>query len=389
MRRFFLAALLLLSFPLLGEENPRPRARALGIAPGVFAPGPLNAITDVEGVRVGHFTLIEGDSIRTGATTIVPHGGNLFQEKVPAAIVVGNGFGKLVGSTQVNELGQLETPILLTNTLNVWEAAAALVDYTLAQPGNEEVRSVNPVVGETNDGYLNDIRRRPLRPGHFLTVLRAAATGPVEEGSVGAGTGTVAFGWKGGIGTASRRLPAKLGGYRVGVLVQTNFGGILTVDGVPVGKELGRYAFKEDVEPGSGSCMIVVATDAPLDARQLQRLAWRAFAGMARTGASFSNASGDYAIAFSVAESVRIRLRSSAQQLIDPLWLISVTLLADPENSPLFQAVAEATEEAIYNSLLRATTVRGHQGHEAQALPLDELRRVLKKYGRGVEPTRE
>ena len=340
-------------------------------------------------MRVGHFTLIEGDSIRTGATTIVPHGGNLFQEKVPAAIVVGNGFGKLVGSTQVNELGQLETPILLTNTLNVWEAAAALVDYTLAQPGNEEVRSVNPVVGETNDGYLNDIRRRPLRPGHFLTVLRAAATGPVEEGSVGAGTGTVAFGWKGGIGTSSRRLPEKLGSYTVGVLVQTNFGGILTIDGVPVGKELGRYAFKEYVEAGDGSCMIVVATDAPLDARQLQRLAWRAFAGMARTGASFSNASGDYAIAFSVAESVRIRLRSSAQQLIDPLWLISVTLLADPENSPLFQAVAEATEEAIYNSLLRATTVRGHQGHEAQALPLNELQRILKKYGRGVEITGE
>jgi len=389
MHRLGLAFLLLVCLPTLAEDAARPRARDLGIAPGVFRPGPLNAITDVPGVRVGHFTLIEGESIRTGATAIVPHGGNLFQEKVPAAIVVGNGFGKLVGSTQVNELGQLETPILLTNTLNVWEAAAALVDYTLALPGNEDVRSVNPVVGETNDGWLNDIRGRHLRPEHFLQALRAATTGPMEEGTVGAGTGTGAFGWKGGIGTASRRLPPALGGYTVGVLVQTNFGGILTVDGVPVGKELGRYAFKEYVEAGDGSCMIVVATDAPLDARQLQRLAWRAFAGMARTGASFSNASGDYAIAFSVAESVRIRLRSSAQQLIDPLWLISVTLLADPENSPLFQAVAEATEEAIYNSLLRATTVRGHQGHEAQALPLDELRRVLKKYGRGVEPTRE
>jgi len=389
MHRLGLAFLLLVCLPTLAEDAARPRARDLGIAPGVFRPGPLNAITDVPGVRVGHFTLIEGESIRTGATAIVPHGGNLFQEKVPAAIVVGNGFGKLVGSTQVNELGQLETPILLTNTLNVWEAAAALVDYTLALPGNEDVRSVNPVVGETNDGWLNDIRGRHLRPEHFLQALRAATTGPMEEGTVGAGTGTGAFGWKGGIGTASRRLPPALGGYTVGVLVQTNFGGILTVDGVPVGKELGRYAFKEYVEAGDGSCMIVVATDAPLDARQLQRLAWRAFAGMARSGASFSNASGDYAIAFSVAESVRIRLRSSAQQLIDPLWLISVTLLADPENSPLFQAVAEATEEAIYNSLLRATTVRGHQGHEAQALPLDELRRVLKKYGRGVEPTRE
>ena len=389
MHRLGLAFLLLVCLPTLAEDAARPRARDLGIAPGVFRPGPLNAITDVPGVRVGHFTLIEGESIRTGATAIVPHGGNLFQEKVPAAIVVGNGFGKLVGSTQVNELGQLETPILLTNTLNVWEAAAALVDYTLALPGNEDVRSVNPVVGETNDGWLNDIRGRHLRPEHFLQALRAATTGPMEEGTVGAGTGTGAFGWKGGIGTASRRLPPALGGYTVGVLVQTNFGGTLTVDGVPVGKELGRYAFKEYVEAGDGSCMIVVATDAPLDARQLQRLAWRAFAGMARSGASFSNASGDYAIAFSVAESVRIRLRSSAQQLIDPLWLISVTLLADPENSPLFQAVAEATEEAIYNSLLRATTVRGHQGHEAQALPLDELRRVLKKYGRGVEPTRE
>ena len=389
MHRLGLAFLLLVCLPTLAEDAARPRARDLGIAPGVFRPGPLNAITDVPGVRVGHFTLIEGESIRTGATAIVPHGGNLFQEKVPAAIVVGNGFGKLVGSTQVNELGQLETPILLTNTLNIWEAAAALVDYTLALPGNEDVRSVNPVVGETNDGWLNDIRGRHLRPEHFLQALRAATTGPMEEGTVGAGTGTGAFGWKGGIGTASRRLPPALGGYTVGVLVQTNFGGILTVDGVPVGKELGRYAFKEYVEAGDGSCMIVVATDAPLDARQLQRLAWRAFAGMARSGASFSNASGDYAIAFSVAESVRIRLRSSAQQLIDPLWLISVTLLADPENSPLFQAVAEATEEAIYNSLLRATTVRGHQGHEAQALPLDELRRVLKKYGRGVEPTRE
>ena len=389
MHRLGLAFLLLACLPTLAEDAARPRARDLGIAPGVFRPGPLNAITDVPGVRVGHFTLIEGESIRTGATAIVPHGGNLFQEKVPAAIVVGNGFGKLIGSTQVNELGQLETPILLTNTLNVWEAAAALVDYTLALPGNEDVRSVNPVVGETNDGWLNDIRGRHLRPEHFLQALRAATTGPMEEGTVGAGTGTGAFGWKGGIGTASRRLPPALGGYTVGVLVQTNFGGILTVDGVPVGKELGRYAFKEYVEAGDGSCMIVVATDAPLDARQLQRLAWRAFAGMARSGASFSNASGDYAIAFSVAESVRIRLRSSAQQLIDPLWLISVTLLADPENSPLFQAVAEATEEAIYNSLLRATTVRGHQGHEAQALPLDELRRVLKKYGRGVEPTRE
>lgn len=376
MRCSLLACLLLASLPLAAEEAARPRARSLGITPGVFAPGPLNAITDVEGVRVGHFTLIEGAAVRTGATAIVPHLGNLFQQKVPAAVVVGNGFGKLVGSTQVNELGQLETPIILTNTLSVWEAAAALVDYTLALLGNENVRSVNPVVGETNDGWLNDIRGRHLRPEHFLQALRAATTGPVEEGTVGAGTGTMAFGWKGGIGTASRRLPTQLGAYTVGVLVQTNFGGVLTIDGVPVGRELGRYAFREEVEPGSGSCMMVVATDAPLDARQLRRLAARALAGMARTGASFSHGSGDYVIAFSAAESVRI-----AHQR--PLPTAEVTLLADPELSPLFQAVAEATEEAIYNSLLRATSVHGRDAHEGEALPLNELRRLLKKYGRG------
>jgi D-aminopeptidase len=386
MRRVFLVVLFGVAFGGMAAEEQsgaRPRARELGIAPGVFAPGPLNAITDVPGVRVGHFTLIEGGDLRTGATAIIPHSGNLFQEKVPAAIVVGNGFGKLIGSTQVGELGQLETPIILTNTLNVWEAAAALADYTLALPGNEAVHSVNPVVGETNDGQLSNIRRRPLRKEHFLEALRAAAAGPVEEGSVGAGTGTGAFGFKGGIGTASRRLPQDLGGYTVGVLVQTNYGGNLTIEGVPVWKELGEKAGGSPGADEFGSCMIVVATDAPLDARQLRRLAVRAFAGMARTGASFSNASGDYAIAFSIAESVRIRLRSNAQQVGDPLWLMSVTLLADPENSPLFQAVAEATEEAIYNSLLRATTVRGYQGREARAIPLDELKQVLKKYGRG------
>ncbi len=377
MRRLLLVSLLVASLPLLGQDPARPRARALGIEPGIFSPGPLNAITDVEGVRVGHFTLREGEDLRTGATAILPHGGNVFQEKVPAAIVVGNGFGKLVGSTQVNELGQLETPILLTNTLNVWEAAAALVDYTLAQAGNESVRSVNPVVGETNDGFLSNIRRRPLRPEHFLEAVRVATPGPVEEGSVGAGTGTVAFGFKGGIGTSSRRLPEGLGGYTVGVLVQTNYGGILTIDGVPVGRELGRYAFQEYVEPGSGSCMMVVATDAPLDARQLERLARRALAGMARTGAAFSHGSGDYVIAFSTAESVRIPYRSE-----QPAG--EVTLLRDDQLSPLFQAVAEATEEAIDNSLLRATTVRGYQGHEAQALPLDQLRDLLERYRRGT-----
>lgn len=377
MRRLLLVSLLVASLPLLAQDPARPRARALGIEPGIFSPSPLNAITDVEGVRVGHFTLREGEDLRTGATAILPHGGNVFQEKVPAAIVVGNGFGKLVGSTQVNELGQLETPILLTNTLNVWEAAAALVDYTLGQAGNESVRSVNPVVGETNDGFLSNIRRRPLRPEHFLEAVRAATPGPVEEGSVGAGTGTVAFSFKGGIGTSSRRLPESLGGYTVGVLVQTNYGGILTIDGVPVGQELGRYAFQEYVEPGSGSCMMVVATDAPLDARQLERLARRALAGMARTGASFSHGSGDYVIAFSTAESVRIPYRSE-----QPAG--EVTLLRDDELSPLFQAVAEATEEAIYNSLLRATTVRGYRGHKAQALPLDQLRDLLERYRRGT-----
>ncbi|HXE74231.1 MAG TPA: P1 family peptidase [Candidatus Xenobia bacterium] len=377
MRRYAVATLILLTAVATGgqapQQEPRPRARELGLAPGVLQPGPLNAITDVAGVRVGHFTLVEGENIRTGATAIVPHGGNLFQEKVPAAMVVGNGFGKLIGSTQVNELGQIETPILLTNTLNVWEAAAALADYTLALPGNEEVRSVNPVVGETNDGWLSDIRKRPLRREHFLEALRAASGGPVEEGSVGAGTGTVAFRFKGGIGTASRRLPERLGRYTLGVLAQTNFGGILTMDGVPVGKELAGYPGQEGVKPGAGSCTIVVATDAPLDARQLQRLARRALAGMARTGASFSHGSGDYVIAFSTAESVRIPHRSEASTA-------SVTLVRETELDPLFQAVAEATEEAIYNSLLRATSMRGFQGHEARALPLDDLQRLLKKY---------
>jgi D-aminopeptidase len=364
--------------------QPRPRARDLGIAPGVFAPGPLNALTDVPGVRVGHFTLIQGEDIRTGATAIVPHAGNVFRQKVPAAIVVGNAFGKLAGSTQVNELGQLETPILLTNTLNAWEAAAALVDYTLAQPGNEDVLSVNPVVGETNDGWLSDIRRRALRREDFLAALRDASSGPVEEGSVGAGTGTTAFGFrsrlKGGIGTSSRRLPAALGSYTVGVLVQTNFGGILTIDGVPVGKELGEFRDADAGAPksGGGSCMIVVATDAPLDARQLRRLGWRAFAGMARSGSSFEPGSGDYVIAFSVAESVRIAHEAGRVTT-------TATLLPDDGLGPLFQAVAEATEEAIDNSLLRATTVRGRAGHEARALPIEEVQHILKKYGRGIQ----
>ena len=368
MRKIISFAVLLAAFaaPLyaLQEQSERPRARDLRVAPGVFTPGPLNAITDVEGVRVGHYTLREGDSVRTGVTAILPHGGNLFREKVPGSMVVGNGFGKLIGMTQVEELGQIETPILLTNTLAVWDAATALVDYMLALPGNEEVRSINPVVGETNDGGLNDIRSRPLKRQHFLAALRSAATGPVEEGSVGAGTGTRAFGFKGGIGTSSRLLPEKFGGYTLGVLVQTNFGGVLTIDGVPVGKELGRYAYKQaTADKGDGSCMIVVATDAPLNARQLKRLARRALAGMARTGASFSNGSGDYVIAF-----------STQREGVKP---------AERELSPLFQAVIEATEEAIYNSLLKATTVTGRDGNTAEAIPLEEVKRILKEYNRG------
>ncbi len=322
MRRVCLIGLLLVSLSAPAVQDPqtqtRPRARQLGIAPGVFATGPLNAITDVPGVRVGHVTLVQGSDIRTGVTAILPHAGNLFQEKVPAAIVVGNGFGKLIGLSQVNELGMLETPILLTNTLNVWEAAAALADYTLAQPGNEDVQSVNPVVGETNDGWLNDIRRRPLTREHFLEALRRASTGPVEEGSVGAGTGTTAFGFQGeiksGIGTASRHLPEVMGDYTVGVLVQTNYAGILSIEGVPIGKELGTYDYKDvdanAIKPDGGSCMIVVATDAPLNARELERLARRALAGMARTGSTFQPGSGDYVIAFSVAEPVRIAHRT-------------------------------------------------------------------------------
>jgi D-aminopeptidase len=351
------------------EGSPRPRASDLGIVPGVFPSGPLNAITDVADVRIGHVTLDENDA-HTGVTAIIPHGGNLFRERVPAAIAVGNGFGKLVGVTQVDELGELETPILLTNTLAVWDAAVAIVEHTLAYPGNEDVRSVNPVVGETNDGWLSDIRSRPLRPEHFRRAIEDVSSGAVEEGSVGAGRGTRAFGFKGGIGTASRVLPAALGGHVVGVLVQSNFGGVLTMNGVELGKELGHYAFEEHARAGDGSCMIVIATDAPLDARQLRRLARRAFAGMARAGASFSHGSGDYAIAFSTAQEVRIRIDEATDA-------VPARRVSEPRLSPLFQAVAEATEEAIYNSLLRATTVKGRDGHVAEALPIDRVRALL------------
>jgi D-aminopeptidase len=369
------AALLAGVASLQSRQTDRPRARELGIRPGVFEPGPINAITDVGGVRVGHLTLVEGDTVRTGVTAILPHGGNLFRDKVPAAVFVGNAFGKLAGSTQVDELGTIETPIVLTNTLSVGMAVESVVAWTISQPGNEDVRSVNALVGETNDGGLNDIRALRVRREHVLAAIAAAAGGPVVEGAVGAGAGTQAFGWKGGIGTSSRRLPARAGGHTLGVLVQSNYGGVLTIDGVPVGKELGRYAFRDILASGlprrsgpgdsaaeAGSCMIVVATDAPLTARDLKRLAARAIFGLARTGSSYSNGSGDFAIAFSTAR--------------------TGTPLATDATSPLFQAALETTEEAVYNSLLRATTVTGY-GRTVDALPIDKLREILKRYGRG------
>ena len=368
-RALALLAVLLMSLPASAQQ--RPRAREAGVVVGIFAPGPANAITDVAGVRVGQVTVREGDSVNTGVTAILPHAGNLFRERVPAAIHVGNGFGKLLGSMQVRELGELETPILLTCTLCVWRAADAMTTWLLAQPGMEDVRSINPVVGETNDGALNDIRARPVRPEHVVRALESASAGPVEEGSVGAGAGTVAFGWKGGIGTSSRRLPAAFGGYTVGVLVQSNFGGVLTVNGAPVGRELGRFAFQRELaavpavneDRADGSIMIVLATDAPVDARNLDRIARRALSGLARTGATMTNGSGDYVIAFST-----VRRPSG----ITPA---AVTELPNDALSPLFQATAEATEEAILNSLFRATTVRN-----VEALPIDRTLEILRHY---------
>jgi D-aminopeptidase len=368
------------------SEKPRPRARDLGINVGVLPTGKLNAITDVAGVRVGHTTLIRGNNVRTGVTAILPHPGNLFHEKVPAAIFVGNGFGKLMGSTQVDELGEIETPILLTSTLNVPRVADALIDWMLALPGNEQVRSINPIVAETNDGYLNDIRGRHAGRAEVFAALKAAKDGPVDEGSVGAGAGTVAFGFKGGIGTSSRALPQNLGGYKVGVLVQTNFGGILTINGAPVGRELGKYYLKEQLERVSrinapdgtvsdradGSIIMVVATDAPLGARNLKRLAARAMLGLARTGSPSTQGSGDYVIAFSTAKENRIRASEQVR---------TTQTLGNEAMSPLFQAVVEATEEAIYNSLLRATTVTGRDGHRVEALPVEKVVEILRKYG--------
>jgi D-aminopeptidase len=361
----------------------RARARDLGVAPGVFKPGANNAITDVAGVLVGHTTVTDGDSVHTGVTAIRAHGGNQFLDRVPAAVFVGNAFGKLVGSTQVKELGELETPILLTCTLCVWKAADAMVEWMLGQPGMERVGSINPVVGETNDGGLNAIRSRPIKPEHVRAALEGAKGGPVAEGSVGAGAGTQAFGWKGGIGTSSRVVPKSLGGYTVGVLVQSNFGGVLQVLGAPVGKELGRYAFKSELdrERGDGSIMMVVATDAPISERNLERLAARAIMGLGRTGSSASNGSGDFVIAFSTAASVRRRL-TPAGPGPEPLSR-QVEDLTNDAMSGLFEAAVEATEEAIYNSLFMATSVTA-RGRTVDAIPLDRVREVLRKYNVGA-----
>ena len=382
---------ILLATPVLadGQTADRPRARDLGVTVGIFAPGEHNAITDVAGVRVGHTTVSDGVSVQTGITAILPHGGNPYFSRVPAAIHVGNGFGKLLGVTQVQELGEMETPILLTCTLCVWKAADAMVEWMLAQGGMENVRSLNALVGETNDGGLNDIRSRPITAEHVVRALESASDGPVEEGVVGAGAGTTAFGWKGGIGTSSRLLPESLGGYTVGVLVQSNFGGILQIDGAPVGVELGRYPYSAQVgdandagaqasdydpladEQEWGSVMIVVATDAPLSDRGLERIARRAIMGLARTGSFASNGSGDYVIAFSTANRVR-RSTTGGVHAVDDLSNVSI--------SPIFEATVEATEEAIYNSLFKAITVTSN-GRTVEALPIEETTDILRRYG--------
>ena len=365
-----LLVLILLVTSLQAQER-RPRARDIGIVVGSIPTGPFNAITDVAGVRVGHTTIARGDSINTGVTVILPHDGNPFRDKVVAAIVVGNGFGKLAGSTQVNELGELESPIVLTCTLCVPRAADAVLTWLLALPGNEDVRSANPVVGETNDGFLNNIRARPITEADVLSAIRGAAAGPVAEGAVGAGRGTVAFGWKGGIGTSSRKLPAQWGGWTVGVLVQTNFGGDLRIDGVPIEIRVGAQHAGPLPQNGDGSIIMVVATDAPLDHLRLTRLANRALAGLARTGSSMSNGSGDYVIAFSTQR----RTVGPSDRLTDTIAVVRNDVM-----SGLFQATIDATEEAIYNSLLRAETVRGYRG-VVRALPVDSTITILKRHG--------
>lgn len=372
--KLLITALLLLSIVSLAQGQERKRAREYGIKIGVLPTGKLNAITDVTGVAVGHTTIVQGGNIRTGVTAIIPHQGNVFQDKVPAAVYVGNGFGKLAGSTQVQELGNLETPIILTNTLGVGTAMNALVRYTLQQQGNEQVQSVNAVVGETNDGYLHDIRGMHVYEEHVRAAIKQASTGVVAEGNVGAGTGTVAFGFKGGIGTSSRKIPENLGGYTVGVLVQSNFGGVLQIDGVPVGESLGQYYLSNQIqEKADGSCMIIVATDAPVDALNLERMAKRAMMGLAKTGGIASNGSGDYVIAFSTDQKLRVPYISKAQTQ-------TATLLRNDEMSPLFMAVIEATEEAIINSLFKAQTIQGKENRTVEALPIESVLKLMKTH---------
>lgn len=369
---FLILAFLTLSLTFFSAED-RPRMREFGIETGIIEPGEWNAITDVPGVKVGQVTLIKGKNIRTGVTAILPHDGNIYQQKVPGAVYVANGYGKLTGYTQIEELGTIETPVILTNTLSVPTAANALIGYTLSLPGNERVGSVNPVVGETNDGWLNDIRGRHVKAEHVIEAIKKAQSSPVEEGCVGAGTGTTCYGYKGGIGTASRKLPESRGGYTVGVLVQTNHVGVLQINGFPVGIRLGNYYMSRDLEDSpEGSCMIVVATDAPLDSRNLKRLAKRALLGIARTGGFYSSGSGDYAISFSTAEGLRVPHRS-------PSPTMQIEILRNRNVSPLFLAAAEAAEEAILNSLFKARDMEGKDGSKIEALPLDKLKKIMEE----------
>ncbi|MFC2133386.1 P1 family peptidase [Bacteroidota bacterium] len=370
-RIIFPCLIVLFSFLSLNAQN---RVRDFGITIGVMKTGKLNSITDIEGVKVGHYTLNEKNNIRTGVTAILPYDGNIFQEKVPAAMFIGNGFGKLAGYSQVEELGNIETPIIFTNTLSVPTAADAVIDYILNLPGNENVRSVNPVVGETNDGWLNDIRGRHIKKEHVIAAINNATSGPVEEGCVGAGTGTVCFGFKGGIGTSSRVIPESLGGFTVGVLVQSNFGGVLQIDGVPVGEKLNSYYLKNKLNEGvDGSCMIVVATDAPVTSRNLKRLAKRAMLGLAKTGGISSNGSGDYVIAFSTSKKIRVKYKSNS-------IFNEFSELRNDALSPLFMAVIEATEEAILNSLFTARTTTGRDSHRIEKLPVDKVLKIMNEY---------
>ena len=369
---FTLIVFLALSLAVLSSEE-RPRMREFGIKTGILNPGKWNAITDVEGIKVGHVTLIKGQNIRTGVTAILPHDGNIYQEKVPGAMYVANGYGKLTGALQVEELGTIETPIILTNTLSVPTAADALIDYTLSYPGNERVGSVNAVAGETNDGWLNDIRGKHVKKEHVIEAIEKARSGPVEEGSVGAGTGTTCYGYKGGIGTSSRKLPESRGGYTVGVLVQTNHGGILQINGYPVGIKLGNYYMRRDVEKlPEGSCMIVVATDAPLDSHNLKRLAKRALLGIPRTGGFYTTGSGDFCVAFSTAKGLRVPHRSKSSTM-------QIEVLRTDRTSALFLAAAEAAEEAILNSLFKAGPMEGRGGRKVKGFPLDKVKKIMEE----------